>query len=288
MLEKYFVSLQALGDNLISLSLLAQLDERVKILGTKHTQSIIALMGVEEKFDLLIPFEDIPAFYDIRKRGIFKAIKEIIIFRSYVKKHCMQELIFEKYDWRVRLLTFGLHVNVKSQFYSDNVYANRKLLIEDAYGSKIHLNDGNEPFFPQTIQKVLINPATRVSLKNIHSDHLNSIITLLRKSNIEVTLIDLEQNYMVLENSVAHYATHTTLNDVKNMLLQTDLYIGADSFLIHYAYYLHKAFFIIFNQENTHFLPPVCTHLDNYLIATQGDFEMQLTKKFTALGIIEK
>jgi len=286
MLKKYFVSLQSLGDNLISLSLLAQMDRPIKILGTKHTQSIIALMGVEDKFDLLIPFEDIPAFYDVRKRGIFKAIKEIIVFRAYVKKYRIQELIFEKYDWRVCLLTFGLYVNVKSQFYSDNVYVNRKLLIEDAYGLKICLNDGNEPFFPQKIQKVLINPTTRVSLKNIQSDHLCFIIALLQKNHIEVTLIDFEQNYSVLENGVAHYRIHTTLNDVKNMLLETDLYIGADSFLIHYAYYLQKPFFIVFNQENKHFLPPVCTHLDNYLIATQGDFEMEFAKKFTALGII--
>lgn len=288
MSKYHFVSLQALGDNLISLSLLAQLDERIKILGTKQTQSIITLMGVEDKFDLLMPFDDIPAFYDIRKRGIFKALKDIIHFRSYVKKHRIQELMFEKCDWRVRLLTFGLHVNVKSRFYDDNVYINRKLLIEDGYRSTIDLNEGKESFFPQTIQKVLINPTTRVSSKNIQSAHLHFIIALLHKSHIEVTLIDFEQNHRDLEKKVAHYRTHTTLNDVKGMLLETDLYIGADSFLIHYAYYLHKPFFIVFNQENTHFLPPVCTHVENYLMATQGDFEMRLSEKLTALGILKQ
>jgi ADP-heptose:LPS heptosyltransferase len=288
MIENYFVSLQALGDNLISLSLLAQLDKRIKILGTKQTKSIITLMGVEDKFDLLMPFEDIPAFYDIRKRGIFKAIKDIIHFRSYVRKYRIQELVFEKCDWRVRLLTFGLQVNVQSRFYDDNVYVNRKLLIEDVYHSTIYLSEGAESSFPKKIQKVLINPTTRVSSKNIQSDHLRFIIAFLHKNHIEVTLIDFEQNYTDLENKVTHYKAHTTLNDVKSILLETDLYIGADSFLIHYAYYLHKPFFIVFNQENTHFLPPVCTHLENYLMATQGDFEMHLTKKFIAIGILEK
>jgi hypothetical protein len=288
MLENYFVSLQALGDNLISLSLLSQMDERIKILGTKQTQSIIVLMGLEDKFDLLMPFEDIPAFYDIRKRGIFKAIKDIIRFRDYVKKHRIQELVFEKYDWRVRLLTFGLQVDVQSRFYDNNVYMNRKLLIEDAYRSPIYLSEGKESFFLKKIQKVLINPTTRVSSKNIQSGHLHFIIALLQKNHIEVTLIDFEQNHTDLKNKVIHYRTHTTLNDVKSMLLETDLYIGADSFLIHYAYYLHKPFFTVFNQENTHFLPPICTHLENYLMATLGDFEMRFTKKFTALGILEK
>lgn len=288
MLKNYFVSLQALGDNLISLSLLAQLDERIKILGTKQTQSVLRLMGIEEKFDLLMPFEDIPAFYDIRKRGIFKALKDIIHFRSYVKKHRIQELIFEKCDWRVRLLTFGLHINVKSRFYDDNVYVNRKLLIENVYRSTLYLNEGKESFFPKKIQKVLINPTTRVALKNIQSDHLHFIIALLHKNHIEVTLIDFEQKYTDLENQVAHYKAHTTLNDVKNLLLETDLYIGADSFLIHYAYYLHKPFFIVFNQENTHFLPPVCSHLKNYIMATQGNFEWRLSEKLTALGIVAK
>ena len=288
MFKNYFVSLQALGDNLISLSLLSQVNERIKILGTKQTQSIITLMGVEDKFDLLIVFEDIPAFYDIRKRGIFKAINDIIYFRSYVKQYRIQKLVFEKCDWRVRLLTFGLHVNVKSRFYDDNVYVNRKLLIEDVYHSTIYLSEGTESSFPKKIQKVLINPTTRVTSKNIQSDHLRFIIALLQKNHIEVTLIDFDQNHADLENKVAHYKAHTTLNDVKSMLLETDLYIGADSFLIHYAYYLHKPFLIVFNQENTHFLPPVCTHLENYFMATQGDFEVHLTKKFTDLGILEK
>jgi len=288
MSKYYFVSLQALGDNLISLSLLAQLDERIKILGTKQTQSIITLMGLEDKFDLLMPFEDIPAFYDIRKRGVFKAVKDIIRFRSYVKKYRIQELVFEKCDWRVRLLTFGLHANVKSRFYDDNVYVNRKLLMEDVYHSTIYLSEGTESSFPKKIQKVLINPTTRVSLKNIQSDHLHFIIALLHRSHIEVTLIDFEQNHKDLEKKVACYRTQTTLNDVKNLLLETDLYIGADSFLIHYAYYLRKAFFIVFNQENTHFLPPVCGHLENYIMATQGDFERRFSEKLTALGILEK
>ena len=288
MLKNYFVLLQALGDNLISLSLLAQLDERIKILGTKQTQNILRLMGAEDKFDLLMPFEDIPAFYDIRKRGIFKAIKEIIHFRSYVRKYRIQELVFEKYDWRVRLLTFGLQVNVQSRFYDDNVYVNRKLLIENVYHATIYLSEGTESSFPKKIQKVLINPTTRVYSKNIQSDHLRFIIALLHKNHIEVTLIDFAQNHADLENKVAHYKAHTTLNDVKSMLLETDLYIGADSFLIHYAYYLNKPFFIVFNQENIHFLPPVCTHLENYLMATQGGFRSRFTEKLTALGIIEK
>ena len=82
---KYYVSLLALGDNLISLSLLEQLDEKVKILGTKHTQNISKLIDVEDKLDIDIVFDEIPAFYDIKKMGILKAIKDFYKFIKYIK-----------------------------------------------------------------------------------------------------------------------------------------------------------------------------------------------------------
>lgn len=287
MLKNYFVSLQALGDNLISLSLLAQLNERIKIIGTRHTKHIITLMNVENKFDVFVLFEDIPAFYDIRKQGFFKAIKDIIKFRHYIKKYCIEEqLVFEKQDWRVRLLTFGLRVNVKSGFYDNNVYVNRKLLIEDVYKTGINASLDKISFPLKDVRRVLINPTTRVSLKNIQSEHLCSVVEILQQRNLEVTLIDFERSYVGLKNKVTYYRTDTTLNDVKAMLLETDIYIGADSFLIHYAYYLNKPFFIIFNQENTNFLPPICGAFGNYIMSTNGDFNRLLSKKFLTLGII--
>ncbi len=80
---KYYLSLQALGDNLISLSSLAQLNIRVNILGTKHTKNIIKLIGLEDKFAIQVVFDDIPAFYDIRKKGLVKAIKDLYSLISY-------------------------------------------------------------------------------------------------------------------------------------------------------------------------------------------------------------
>lgn len=284
MLEKYFVSFQALGDNLISLSLLAQRDKPIKILGTKQTQSIITLIGVEDKFDLLMPFEDIPAFYDIRRQGIFKAIKDIIIFRSYVKKYHIQELVFEKLDWRARLLTFGI-----SRFIAKNttkqVYINRKNLLNFCYEENFKLK--NVPKLRSTVQKVLINPLAREQKRNISKEHLESILEVLKSCNIKITLLDYSEDYHEFKNMVNEYWSHTSLNEVKLIMQNHDFFIGTDSFLIHLAYYLEKPFFIIFNFEYFDFLPPNCEVINNYIITSNCRyFKEDIIFQFKEIGLI--
>lgn len=284
MLEKYFVSLQALGDNLISLSLLYQMDGHVQIIGTKHTQSIITLMGVEDKFDLLVPFEDIPAFYDIRKQGIFKAIKDIIIFRSYVKKHNIKELIFEKYDWRAKFLTFAIACYIAKNT-TKQVYINRKNLFDFCYEGNFKLKNSLKP--SKKIQKILINPIAREQKRSISKEHLKIIFEVLKSCNIQIILLDYSGDYHEFKNLVNKYWSHTRLNEAKNIMQDCDFFIGTDSFLIHLAYYLEKPFFIIFNFEYFDFLPPNCEVLNNYVITSNCRcFKKDITLKFKDIGLI--
>lgn len=93
---KYYVSLLALGDNLISLSLLQQLNDEVHILGTQHTKNILNLMGLQKNIHINKVFEDIPAFYDIKKKGIISACRDFYKFIKYIRSNDIDELIFEK------------------------------------------------------------------------------------------------------------------------------------------------------------------------------------------------
>ena len=92
--------------------------------------------------------------------------------------------------------------------------------------------------------------------------------------------------YQEFKDDVNSYLTNTTLDDVKELILISDLYIGADSFLVHLSYYLKKTYFIVFYQNNDDFLPPnandkfylKCNELDN--------FEENLKNKFKKIGLI--
>lgn len=282
---KYYLSLQALGDNLISLSSLAQLNIRVNILGTKHTKNIIKLIGLEDKFDIQVVFDDIPAFYDIRKKGLVKAIKDLYSFIRYIQKYQILEIIFEKKDFRSSLISLVTNAKIH---YPDSlnlkVYENRKELIENIYQQPISLNSYILKI--DNLKRIVINPLTRVELRNIKKSHLSFIINELSKYDYEIYLIDIEKRYQEFENKVQYYLTNTTLEDVKQLIKKCDLYIGGDSFLIHLAYYLQKNYFMIFYRDNDDFLPPNITR-DFYIKAHESDdFDNELKQKFKSIGLI--
>lgn len=283
---KYFVLLQALGDNLISLSFLEQIDEKIHILGTNYTKNIAKLMGAKNNFDIQLVFDDIPAFYDVKKQGVWAAIKDLYKFVEYIKNNNIQEIIFEKKDFRGFLISFLC----KSKIYEPNnltlkIYDNRKELIEKIYNQSISLNHYTLKI--QNPKIIVINPLTRVELKNIKHHHLIYIIEELKKFDYEIYLIDIEKKYEEFENIVQYYLRYTTLDDVKKLIQRCDLYIGGDSFLIHLAYYLKRNYFVIFYRDNDDFLPPNI-ELDFYIKAHKNkNFDEDLKQKFINIGLIK-
>lgn len=283
---RYYISFLALGDNLISLSMLEQLDERVGILGTKHTKHIARLIGAENKFEIEVMFEDIPAFYDIRRQGIRRAIQDFFIFTRYVKKNNTRELVFEKKDFRSFLIS--ILTNTKIYYpnnFSSMVYKNRKDLISSVYGEDVDVK--NYPLKIKNTKKILINPLTRVRGKNIKRNHLMCMINILKTNGCKIYLIDLEKRYKELEKDVDKYLINTSLRDVKVLMKECDLYIGGDSFLVHLAYFLKRNYFIIFYNKNNDFLPPnmkddFCTK-----VYKSDSFEANIKKKFVSIGLIK-
>jgi ADP-heptose:LPS heptosyltransferase len=281
----YIVCFQALGDNLITLSLLKQIHSKIKLLGTQNTANIIRLLHLESHFELSIVFDNIPAFYDIRQRGLIKAIKDLYRFIVFIRKNKIAELVFEKKDFRSKIIIFL--TGVKAYFpdrLSQNVYHNRQKLTENIYDQFIDLNKYrlklNNP------KKILINPTTRVESKNIKNNHLHFIIDELNNNGYEIYFIDVDKKYSRYEKKVHHYLTNTSLQDVKKLILDSDLYIGGDSFLIHLAYYLKRPYFMIFYKNNDTFIPPNIEN-DFYMKEHKNlDFYIELKQKFRNIGLI--
>ncbi|WP_348653121.1 glycosyltransferase family 9 protein [uncultured Sulfurimonas sp.] len=283
----FYVSLLALGDNLISLSLLDQLDSKeINILGTKHTKNIANLIENEDKFNIQEIFEDIPAFYDIKKQGIISAAKDLYFFIYYIRSNNVKELVFEKKDFRSNLVSFftNAHIYYPNKLFS-NVYENRKNIIETIYKHKLINNEYELKVIKPKI--ILINPTTRIKEKNIRKEDLFIILNELNKCNYKIYLIDIENKYKQFEKDVDIYLSSTTLDDVKELILISDLYIGADSFLIHLAYYLKRNYFILFYKDNEYFLPPN-VQKDFYLkITKELNIRNEIIHKFTNIGLIK-
>ncbi|WP_104745135.1 glycosyltransferase family 9 protein [Helicobacter acinonychis] len=281
----HIACLLALGDNLITISLLKEIalkqQQPLKILGTHLTLKIAKLLECEKYFEIIPVFENIPAFYDLKKRGIYWAIKDFLLLLKALKKHQIKRLVLEKQDFRSALLTLLVPVMTPNQKIK-NVYQNRQELFFQIYG---HVFD-NSPYSMslKNPKKILINPFTRENYRNISLEHLQIILKLLKP--LSVTLLDFEERYAFLQDKAAHYYTKTSLEAVKNLILESDLYIGGDSFLIHLAYYLKKNYFIFFYKDNDDFMPPNCEN-KNFLKAHKSHFiEQDLVKKFRHLGLL--
>ncbi len=275
--------LLALGDNLITLSLLKEIafkqQQPLKILGTRLTLKIAKLLECEKHFEIIPIFENIPAFYDLKKQGVFWAMKDFLWLLKAIKKHQIKHLILEKRDFRSALLAKFIPITTPNKEIK-NVYQNRQELFSQIYG---HVFDNSQySMSVKNPKKILINPFTRSIDRSIPLEHLQIVLKLLKP--FCVTLLDFEERYAFLKDKVAHYRAKTSLEEVKNLILESDLYIGGDSFLIHLAYYLKKNYFIFFYRDNDDFMPP---KNENFLKAHKShSIEQDLAKKFRHLGLL--
>ncbi len=277
--------LLALGDNLITLSLLKEIASKqqqpLKILGTHLTLKIARLLECEKHFEIIPLFENVPAFYDLKKQGVFLAMKDFLWLLKAIKKHKIKHLILEKQDFRSASLAAFIPISAPNKEIK-NVYQNRQELFSQIYG---HVFDYS-PYLMnlKNPKKILINPFTRSTDRSIPLEHLQIILKLLKP--FCVTLLDFEERYAFLQNEAAHYRAKTSLEEVKNLILESDLYIGGDSLLIHLAYYLKKNYFIFFYRDNDDFMPPNSKN-ENFLKAHKShSIEQDLAKKFRHLGLL--
>ncbi len=281
----HIACLLALGDNLITLSLLKEIASKqqqpLKILGTHLTLKIARLLECEKYFEIIPLFENVPAFYDLKRQGVFWAMKDFLLLLKAIKKHQIQHLILEKQDFRSVLLATFIPITAPNKEIK-NVYQNRQELFSQIYG---HVFD-HSPYSMnlKNPKKILINPFTRSIERSIPLEHLQIVLKLLKP--FCVTLLDFEERYALLQNKVTHYRAKTSLEEVKNLILESDLYIGGDSFLIHLAYYLKKNYFIFFYRDNDDFMPPNGKN-ENFLKAHKShSIEQDLAKKFRHLGLL--
>ncbi|ACI27201.1 DD-heptosyl transferase [Helicobacter pylori G27] len=243
------------------------------------TLKIARLLECEKHFEIIPLFENIPAFYDLKKQGVFLAMKDFLWLLKAIKKHKIKHLILEKQDFRSALLAPFVSITTPNKEIK-NVYQNRQELFFQIYG---HVFDRSSyPMNLKNPKKILINPFTRSIDRSIPLEHLKIVLKLLKP--FCVTLLDFEERYAFLKDEVTHYRAKTSLEEVKNLILESDLYIGGDSFLIHLAYYLKKNYFIFFYRDNDDFMPP---KNENFLKAHKSHFiEQDLAKKFRHLGLL--
>ena len=260
------MSLLAYGDNLISLSLLAKLKckKDVTLLGTGLTREVVEFIP-----DLDIPivtlFERIPAFYDVNTRGIISAVSD---WRALLKKLPAEAeqggvFLLEKTDFRSVLLAKSISPKVLGPEKGQNVYEDRRNLIHAVLGEQVPLDEAAR--LRSLPQRVTINPASRVSAKAVAANTLGYLISYLKKHDVQVQLIDPNHEHAKLKDAVDSYHCNTSFHQAVELVRECDLYIGADSLFVHFAYHFGIPFLVLFNYKNIYFAPPGVEKQGNFL-----------------------
>lgn len=104
----------------------------------------------------------------------------------------------------------------------------------------------------KNFKKILINFFIRENYRNIFLEYLKIVLKFLKF--FCVMFLDFEEWYVFLKDEVVYYCVKISLKEVKNLILESDLYIGGDLFLIYLVYYLKKNYFIFFYRDNDDFM----------------------------------
>ena len=273
----YHLNLLSFGDNLISLSLLAKLRKKggVTIVGTALTERIAALVPHLD-IPIIVVSDHVPSFYDLRKRGPRAAVLEMASLRQAITRlsGANDGFVFEKGGWRRHLLVGATGRRSWSPVRTRNVYEDRRDLLNAVFDEAIVLESAQRlGHAPRT---VTINPASRVDAKAISRRTLTSLVTYLQRRSIDVHLLDPERQHGDLQHAVSDYQTGTTLEQAVALVENCDLYIGADSLLVHVAYQRRTPVLVLYNEANLYFAPPGVADQGSYLefVGRKGEQEL--------------
>ena len=76
------------------------------------------------------------------------------------------------------------------------------------------------------------------------------------------------------------------LVDTKNLIKESDLCIGGDSFFIHFAYYFRRNYFIVYYNDWDYFKPPNCNSNFHIKAHEVKNFKKHLEKKLMNIGLV--
>lgn len=271
---KYLFLMQAFGDNVVSLSNVMRLNnsESIRIFGTGLTNDIVRNLSYDIKINKV--FDDIPSFYNIRRDGILKSVKDFLFLIKYIKENIpiQSDILLEKKDFRFKILKALLRdYKLFAVDKELNIYIDRARFL--GINSKIFQR---KKIMDQNIDSILINPTGRSDTRHLSPKVMNAIIQNFKEYDLKIYLIDYLGFYKDFEKEVDFYYSKIKLNKAVDILKKVDLYCGPDSLFIHLAYVLDKNYFCIMNYDSSYFMPPAAIDNSHILVNKSNLNELKL------------
>lgn len=252
------LSLLGYGDALITAALIERAGvagHRIRIVGTSITAKVGELLDQPRAPDQML-FDEVPAFYALKKHGPVQALKDGLALRRWAQSHtgAGDTLIFEKPpSIRNRWMVSGRGASIIEIPKRTTVYQDRTEVLAPLIG--------DHPFPPVALPSgkaatVLINPSSRIAEKALTVGAVRGLVDAARTRGVAVTLIDVDGTFGALADQVERYLLKPALTDAARALKASDRYIGPDSFFLHLAYYYRVPELVFFPEGSNYFRPP--------------------------------
>lgn len=252
------LSLLAFGDNLITASLLERAGTAandIRVVGTKVTKQVAELLNHPYPVSHTL-FDDVPAFYELKKSGMRKGFGDALLLRRWALSNLGpgDTVMFEKPPSpRNRWMVAGTGCKVIEVPKRATAYEDRALAFAPIIGRQVW----SDVVVPDHRAKtLLINPSSRQRYKELSQSDLQWLIAQANFRGIETTLIDIDGSLGSFASSVARYLARPKLVDAALALKAADRYIGPDSFFLHLAYYYGVPALGFFPSGSHYFRPP--------------------------------
>ena len=266
-MQTYCLSLLGFGDCLITLSLLENLgQEAPPVLGTGVTQQVNQLLNQPLQVESILP--DVARFNTLRQSGLRAALVDFLQARKAVQRRLRagDRALLERGDLRHRLL-LPAGTQALAQEPSTSVYNARRQWLEQALG---HPLQHRAPARPGPIQHLSINPCARFRRRNLGPQIVQNILGLCRSRGWQLSLIDPTGEYASFAKDCVHYLARPALKDAVQLLRQSDVYLGPDSFFLHVAHYFGVPHFGFYYPDHLLFMTPGMEELGNWCTFQQA------------------
>lgn len=250
------VSLKAFGDFVIACSALRTLKEKhgLRIIAGEHVRSLAKAIGVESNIDFIgdATCVDVPACFDIRKKGLWAAFVSLYKLRQSIGSHTWGgELIFDNLGWRERVVGFGKTLKSLSADQG-NIYlaydhffqlAGYELSASLAVKSKV------------ANQNAIIIPGARVAGRVIPKEIIGLIFDLLKSKKIPVSVLILDGELFDIPTGIPVLRLPRSFDNLVTAIQQCGLVISADSLPSHLSEFFNVPVFVSTPKPKPYWLP---------------------------------
>lgn len=251
------VNLKAYGDFVIACSAVKRIHPDLRmnlpnIIAGEHVRSLASAMDLEQSIKFIgdASWKDVPAVFDVRKRGSLAAVKSILEIRQFLKNLSADTyLIFDRLGLRERWIGHGFYLYPLGDNY-ENIY-----IAYDSVFRAMGFQVDDKFSYCRKIERAIIIPGARLFHKIIPTHVIHDYLTELKKRNIEVDIILLEGESIDVPKGVHPIIIPKQFNMLINEIVKSDLVISADSLPSHLSEYLQIPIFVSMQAPNTYWLP---------------------------------